>query len=328
MDALHILPLGIIPLQNAGLKRARLIKNGRLQGVVELYSSREMGSGQIYPEDLGKAFDLSRQKRPTDFEVIKALSMLPSYDVYSLRVNLRKMGIRVDDYSTLQLSRDKVDLLTDYMRKFTQPLIQRIYGHEEEVSSFQDIIRLFREPDQKTAVSNLKSIADDLHLDVTDIPKFLENYGDVYLSLSYYHTCMEENYPKIKDFSDTLTEIRQNDQLGMNMELMRACSYIENKLENIMAAVSFIIDMFIMHTESMWESMNAEAFERIVSTIRSYHNKIGGGLCALSVKMNLWSNAFPTPGVGGLSRRAEFIMMEMIQGMEDIEDIQYADVLQ
>ena len=40
MDALHILPLQIVPLETKGLAKARMIKNIRLESVVEVFNDR------------------------------------------------------------------------------------------------------------------------------------------------------------------------------------------------------------------------------------------------------------------------------------------------
>ena len=45
-DALHILPLSNIPLQIRALRETRLIKNAKLEGVIELYSDAATGSAQ------------------------------------------------------------------------------------------------------------------------------------------------------------------------------------------------------------------------------------------------------------------------------------------
>ncbi len=51
-DSLHILPLSILPLSTSALNRARLIKNVRLNSVIELFTGKDTGSGQIEIEDL------------------------------------------------------------------------------------------------------------------------------------------------------------------------------------------------------------------------------------------------------------------------------------
>ena len=104
VDALHILPLRMIPLKNARLRRAKIVKNARLDGVVEIFSDRTTGSGEIDPISIMNALSFTEDEM-SDVEIVQRLALLPSYDVYSLRIGLRNHGIQ-------------------YMRAFTKPLFQ------------------------------------------------------------------------------------------------------------------------------------------------------------------------------------------------------------
>src|SRR5688572_7893621 len=96
MDSLFILPLRIIPFKTEAIARARLIKNNHMQGVLEAFSERETGSGQIAIEDLPEHFNLPNGLGHPDMPILAKLAPLPSYDVYSLRRSLRELGIPVD----------------------------------------------------------------------------------------------------------------------------------------------------------------------------------------------------------------------------------------
>ncbi|MEE9545500.1 MAG: hypothetical protein V3V55_07925, partial [Rhodospirillales bacterium] len=56
-DSPHILPLSILPVETKALKRARLIKNARLESVVEFFDDIHAGSGQVEIDALGGQFD-------------------------------------------------------------------------------------------------------------------------------------------------------------------------------------------------------------------------------------------------------------------------------
>ena len=56
-DSMHILPLTILPLETPSLNRARLIKNVRLESVVELFTDLKSGSGQVDIESLPQEFN-------------------------------------------------------------------------------------------------------------------------------------------------------------------------------------------------------------------------------------------------------------------------------
>ena len=85
VDALHILPLRMIPLKNARLRRAKIVKNARLDGVVEIFSDRTTGSGEIDPISIMNALSFTEDEM-SDVEIVQRLALLPSYDVYSLRI--------------------------------------------------------------------------------------------------------------------------------------------------------------------------------------------------------------------------------------------------
>lgn len=92
LDALHILPLAFIPLETRAIRRALLIKNARLDSVVELLDDVQTGSGQIEIEDLVKEFGWPTSPPHPDLKLLRRLGQLSSYDVLSLRITLRERG--------------------------------------------------------------------------------------------------------------------------------------------------------------------------------------------------------------------------------------------
>lgn len=103
-DSLHILPLGDLPMETPGLASARLIKNSRLQGVIEVFSDTYAGSGQLNVESLPAEFGWNPDNPPKEYAMLRRLWRLPSYDVYSLRVSLREQGVEVNTVDALKLS--------------------------------------------------------------------------------------------------------------------------------------------------------------------------------------------------------------------------------
>jgi len=318
-DSLHTLPLQILPLDTPTLKRARLIKNVRLRSVVELFVDEDTGSGQLEVEDLINEFDWNPSEPPADLIMMRKLAMLPSYDVYSLRISLRQQGIDIEDNSALKLSKAKTDELSEYMTDFTRPLIMQIYGDGEvEVQNFSDVIKLFRDPDVKKAIGKIQVMSQKLGINPEDIPKFMEDYGDIFLSLSYYRECLDTIEPIITEFLDGMDELRKNFQFKNDHNLMQTISLIESTINERMAAITGRFENFERGTKYMWDNVSAERFHKVEKLISGYHTTIGGVLCALSVKMEAWARLFPNKDAGGPGRRVEFIMSEMKQGIENI----------
>jgi len=319
-DSLHVLPLAILPLGTAALKRARMIKNVRLDSVIEFFNDRNTGSGQMDVSKVGSEFDWPDGSSHPDMVLLRKLAQLPSFDVYSLRIMLRQHGIKVDEQKHLKLSQSKTRELTDYMSKFTLPLIKEIYGSDDlEISSFEDIIALFRAPDVHKARQKLSMMAEKLGIELADIPAFLEDYGDIFLSLSYYRQCLDRIEPVLWEFIAAMTEIRANHQLQQDKNLMNNCDVLERTVKGLIADINAQFNSFNTETQEMWGDISAEKFNKIKLMIESYHTYIGGVLCALSVKAGAWGSLFPGKAVGGPVKRGEFILTEMKQGIEKIQ---------
>jgi hypothetical protein len=324
MDSLFILPLRIIPLETPALKTARLIKNVRLRSVIELFQNVDgTGSGQVEIEALPKMFGWPEDKIHPDFLVVRKLGLLPSYDVYSLRISLRQQNIPVSSSDALRLSPEKNAELTSYMALFTRPLIHEIYGDENvNIQSFDDVIALFRDPDVQKAKQNLQRMADKLHINLSEVPRFIEDYGDIFLSLSYYRQCLDKLEPIISDFLGSMYDIRNNWQLKQDTNLLKTCEMIESTMNGLMANITGRFENFDRSTKDMWNNISAERFKKVKELIESYHTTIGGILCALTVKMNAWARVFPKKLSGGPVKRGEFIMSEMKQGIENIKKVE------
>ena len=324
-DSLHILPLSVLPIKTAALKRARMVKNVRLQSVIEMFTEEGTGSGQLSVRDISQEFDWPDDSSHPDHIMLRKLAQMPSFDVYSLRIKLREHGIKVEDEDELKLSPEKIKDLTECMSTFTHPLIAEIYGTDNiDISDLSDIMKLFRDPDIKKAKEKLEQMADKLGIELMEIPKFLEDYGDIFLSLSYYQQCLDRIEPVIEEFFAAMDEIRSNYQLSQDKNLMKTCDMLERTINDLMADISGRFETFDRSTKEMWNDISAERFSRVKELIKSYHTTIGGVLCALSVKIDAWHALFPSKDIGGPVKRGDFIMTEMKQGIDKIKKIEAA----
>lgn len=321
IDALHILPLSIVPLRSVGLRKARIIKNNRLEGVVEIFYNKSSGSGQVRPDDLRLLFQLDEDA--DDVGIVSRLSDLPSYDVYSLRISLREQGIPVDETDSLQLSQEARDQLAPYMREFTRPLVEMVYGgdatHSADVSG---IIELFANPDNEQARRNLMEIASKLRIDLDALPTFLAEYGDVYLSLAYYQSNFDGIRPDLAAFLQSMQEIRHDAlRSGGAGSFIQACNVVEQKLNTASNNIESIMDVYRARTESMWTDMSQHKFDAMKELISGQRVAIGGSLCAMVVKLKSWSARFPQRHVGDITDGMNFVVSEMLPGIAAIQPI-------
>lgn len=325
-DSLFILPLRMLPLETKGLASARMIKNARLESVIEVFSDSKTGSGQFSVRDLPREFDLSGGADHSDMKLLRKLEQIQSYDVYSLRLTLRELEIDLRDVYSLRLSEEKSKELTTYMTAFTRPLIKEIYGDDvmTEIKSFEDILGLFRNPDVKKTLHRLREMAEKLDIQPEQVPVFLEDYGDIFLSLSYYRQCLDQIEPVASEFLDALRELRSSYQFSDDRALQGVAREMESVLNEAMAGLTGRFEAFDRATNDLWQDISAEHFHKVEKLIRGFHITNGGVLCSLWVKMSAWSHAFPRPGVGGPAKRVEFIQTELRHGIDKIRELERA----
>jgi hypothetical protein len=321
-DSLHTLPLSIVPIRLPALRKARLVKTVRLDVAIEMFSGAGCGTGLLEIDGVERQFNLPSNPLHPDVSLLRKLAPLPSFDVYSLRILLREAGIPITDESGLKLSPDRIAKLNSYMMTFTRPLVTAIFGDSDaSMNSFDDVVGILRNPDVKKVRERLTQIASKLKLEMMEIPKFLEDFADISLSLSYYRQCLDAIMPAIDSFLAAIKELKSNFQLKSDMNLMGTVSLIEKVINNLLTNISGRFESFDRSTNDLWQNLSAERFRKVEALIKSYHTSIGGVLCALSVKMDAWSKLFPNQNSGGPIRRAEFVMSEMKQGIEKIKAI-------
>ncbi len=320
LDSLYILPLWTLPLKSNLFRRAKMIKDYRLEPAIEVFSNEETGSGRIYLDEIDpENFVESDPEVVEDFTLLTKLGRLQSFDVYSLRMSLRELEIPVRSDEFLSLSREKKDALNERMKVFTQPLLREVYGQSGlQAAKELDIIKLISDPDVDVALGRLRALSELLDIELGNIPKFLGDFSDIYLSLAYYQQCADEIGEQIGDFRDELQELRDNWQLRQNYQLMKACEAIDKTLTRCEDGIQQRFDAFNANTDKMWENVSAERFRKIEAVIKAHHTTIGGILCGVGTKMQSWRTLFPEPGAGGPVARGDAVMSHIVPGIEKI----------
>ena len=317
-DSIYILPLAMIPLETPWLKRTRMFKNSHLESVVEIFKGKLTGSGQVKIDGLVKTFGSLTLE---DDAILHKLAELPSYDVYSLRIFLRKQGIPVNDDRYLQLSPHKKLALANYMKQFTRPLVLEVFGEDTEIESDIDVAALFRDPDSRKVREKLRRLADKLGISVEEVPEFLEDYGDIFLSIAYYDDCLKLIEPIFDEFQRTAVEMSNHPVLRNDKALMKTCASLQSSFKDLKGLVMVCLKDFSRASEDLWMDINGERFRSFKTKIESKHTTVAGILCGLTVKMNAWSTEFSTRQASSLQKRADFIRMHMPQGVETIGPI-------
>jgi hypothetical protein len=144
----------------------------------------------------------------------------------------------------------------------------------------------------------------------------LADYGDLYMSISYYRELLQSIGPVIGQFNDSMDQICSNRQLQQNQILINNCTKVQSKFKGMTSKVLSRIKSFDQVSETIWESNEPEAFGNFGRDIRGSQTVLGGILCALTIKMQDWKTNFPHPEAGGPLKWADYIVNDMRQGLE------------
>ena len=318
-DAIDKLSLSSIPLASNALKGAKLIKNARMETTVELHNDPLSGSLQVAPENIGDFMKTS----PRDQAIINSLAGLHSFDVYSLRTNLKKLGVEVEDAESLELSDDMKEGLSIYSMEFIRPLVEKIFGQgREDLHTSEGLQRIFRDPDMARVKENLKIMAARTGIPLADIPKFLEEYSDVFLSVAYYRYGFESVGPDVDRFLFWMHDLRAHRDTAASPKGAAQCKQVEETMRFLANSIRERLGQFQSGFETFWKDINHNSFQQMRTQIEENHASMGSVLCGVIVKMHLWKKEFPDNNVGGPSTRIKFVMTELEPGLVRLKDLE------
>ncbi len=310
LDAMDTLPLSVIPLSTRALKAARLVKNARLETAVEIHSDARSGSLQLRPEDVPASFPGNRD----DHRIIAELATLNSYDVYSLRTSLKKLGI-TPDRAALDLTSGMKERLKQFSTEFTRPLLQNIYG-DGTIDPAQDLNRLFRDGKSAQVSQRLKAMSERTGIPVEDIPDFLETYSDLFLSVIYYRHNFDNVAMEIDRCSDWLKDISIQRDAAATAQSAAHYRRVDETLKLLSTAIRGRLNGFRRAFDVFWRDMNRDTLGKLQREIETRHESTGGMLCGVMVKMSHWSQTFHSRTSGGPTTRLQYVKAEMEPGLE------------
>lgn len=323
-DTLHMLPLSMVPIDTKVLRRACLVKNTKLETAVEMFSDADSGSGQLYPNDLKDMFpEVDQEELDSDVRKIRKLGYMPSFDVYSCRISMRSFGIEVNSVDNLKLSDEKAGELADRMKDFTRPLILQVFGSElDGTDNASDLIGLLRNPDREEAMRRLNTLAEELKINVAEIPAFIEDYGDIFLSLAYFRDRLDHVVPIINDFLEWMGELQETWMIKNDRPKKKLLEGVNSDLSDISGSITGRFESFDRKTKDFWDDISADRFREVRKLITNHHVTVGGVLCGLTLKMDHWRKKFTKKNPGGPQARLEFIMGEILPGLDQIKRLE------
>ncbi|MBK8211020.1 MAG: hypothetical protein IPK78_14765 [Rhodospirillales bacterium] len=84
----------------------------------------------------------------------------------------------------------------------------------------------------------MRAVAEKLEIEAEDIRKFLEDYGDIFLSLSYYRQCLDQIEPHVSGFLEWLEELQGSWPAQREPNLLVACRTIQETMNATMLAIT------------------------------------------------------------------------------------------
>tara|TARA_R110000868_G_scaffold99535_7_gene273937 strand:+ start:302 stop:1417 length:1116 start_codon:yes stop_codon:yes gene_type:complete len=333
-DSLYVLPLKYMPLETGALRRGRLVKTFSLNSAIEMFKTGDYGRGIIMVEDLvdGSSdamfgWECEDGEEHPDVALLRLLGDLHSYDIFNLRINLRDHNIDYEGKEYLQLSGDMKAELAVYMRQFTLPLIQTVFGEgEAAIYAEDDIADLFRNPDSADAIDNLRRLSKKLGVKMSDIPRFLDEFSDVYLAVSYYKHYADSIAVMNSLVMQEMDAIHESLKWKCDPDIEKVCTRTKEIMKSLFWEVYQRLDVFERETKDFWGDLNANRFRDVQWLVRDSQTMIAGVLCGLGVKLARWRERFPTSEHGSANLRFEALQNEFLPGLRRISRLAAADV--
>jgi hypothetical protein len=331
-DSLYMLPLRYLPLETGMLRRCKLVKTFSLSTAVEMFRVSTHGRGFFLIEDLleggtGDMFGWQHEfKDHPDYALLELLGQLHSYDIYNLRIKFRQHNIASEGNEYLKLSEEMKSELHVYMRQFTLPLVQTLFGEGvADKHSDGDIVKLFREPAGGDAEKNIGMMAEKLRINRTELPDFLDEFSDIYMAISYYKHYADRLGVMNSIFMSELDEIKHTLKWKGDPQIENYCSKTKEVLKSLFLEVFQRLDMFERETRNFWDDLNASRFRDVMWLVKDSQEMIAGVLCGLGTKLSGWRERYPTPEHGSAVKRFETLRYEFCPGLPALLELAAAD---
>lgn len=315
-NSFDTLSLSMMPLKSETLRKAQLVKNAQMETMVQLISDPKAGNLQIRPDQIADNFAISAE----DQQIVDKLSALKSFDVYSLRTNLKSLGIEVNS-AELQLSTTTKEKLRRYSLEFTRPLIISIFGNDDgaDMGNDENLFKIFRDPDKARVTQHLKTMSEKLGIAVEGIPQFLMDYNDLFMSGAYYRHTYDTVQPTVARFNLWMQDVKSMRDVESSPQAAKAAQKTEEAMKFLIMCVGVRMDNFKTGFEGFWQKMSKQNFDRLRRKAEDNNVGMGALLCGLTVKMDDWKKNFPDNDAGSPQTRMKY-MLSFATGIEKLQN--------
>lgn len=307
-STLHSLSLDTLPLVHPMLRKSRMVKNARFESVVELYRDKKSGSGQYYVDTVATMLDLSHREGQ-DLGLLRNVALLPTFDIFSVRLLLRDIGM--DVAISESLPPDIGRAIDAQMRKFTIPLLRYVYGSEGHAAAdLSHLVLLFRDPDVKRAEEHLKRLADRLKIPVLQVPRFLEDYSDTFLAISFYQHTFFSIKPSVDEFLGSIAALKTHFQ--RSHVVISTLDRVHADFSQLMKSTAKRLNASEQLANLLWGEGLTVPMDTLQSRIREFQFLLGYLMCGIAVKIAAWTTAFPRPQAGTPKKCVELITTDIV----------------
>ncbi len=144
-----------------------------------------------------------------------------------------------------------------------------------------------------------------LHVHTEEIPKFLDEFSDVYLAVSYYKHYADRSRVVNSSLMEELGKLPDKLKWKHDPEVERGCMEIREFMRALLFQIYAKLDEFERETKLFWVDLNPERFRNLQILVREPQSIITGVLCGIGVKLSRWRQRFPTAEHGSALRRYE-----------------------
>lgn len=322
MDAPDILPLAILSdLQTEGLRNVKMVIDSRMNRLIQLYDDPHLGRSRCTIDEAPTRFGIG-ERNIQDFDILRTVATLPSFDIYTLRKNQTERAIHIDA-AVLKLSDEMNEELQRFMLPLMQPLLISFLGNDLdfEAGKLTSIDAAIKNHPEKVR-KNVPSFAKKLGMeDTQSVEKFLGEYQEICTQLSYYERTLAESMEAFREIANTVSELAGEKENPLDEETERACGLIRNKLikthQSVRGAIAFLKEQM----EQMAGKLSMPKFKVIKRFLNKMELALSNFVCLLSVKAKAWREF--TKSSRWKSRRAEFIRETISPGVEQVMDARF-----
>ena len=308
-SSLDELSLDRLPVVHPTLRKARIVKNGRLKSVIELYRDRSAGSGHYEVSDLPATLGVSSAH--PDILLLRWIALLPAFDVAGVRLLLRDVGVLAD--GDLPLPHDAA------IQRYIEPVLRAGGGEDGALLSRAELETALADPNG-VGREIMTRLMQRVGLRPDETVRFVRDAIDTYAAFGLYAHALEWQRKRIAQLLASIRSLAAETQARKDRALLTGLADIAATFPELLSSGERRVSAAEKVIATSWSKTLGAPLRAHQRQIREVQVLVGYVLAGLDAKLNAWQVAFPSETPGSVSRRANFLCHEMTQGLGDLRD--------